>query len=365
MISGSGDDHLGQRIADVVVDKFLKLNSKAGKPSVRSNGVKEWTVLASMVMIKDNEVIPLCLTTGVKSLPEKVRTYSQGLMVHDMHAEILCIRSFNRFLMEECLKDGEMVVRTDTQKFKFKDDIKLALFISEPPCGDASMNYLILSKQDNTPWKDETPETKRRKVIRGRSHFDKLGIVRTKPGRLDSVETLSKSCSDKLCIKQSTGLNNSVTSELFDPIFLDYLVLRSDKFHRDDLARCFKDRFAISIHDLEILTYEEDNYPFHKAEGTVPSPNSLVYIDNCEPTIHVLNNGVKIGSYVKNKPPKKGGESILCNHRMIQDASKLLDLQTYTTYIEFKNSQERRKVIEKAKNHLENWVCTGIDDFSI
>lgn len=363
MISDSGD--LGQRIADVVVQKFELIKSKAGKPTVRSNGIKEWTVLASIVMIKDNEIIPICLTTGVKSLPEKVREYSLGLMVHDMHAEVLSIRSLNRFLLEECQKDSDLVVRNDTtHKFKFKDDIKLGLFISEPPCGDASMNYLILSKQDNAPWEEETPEPKKRKIIRGRSHFDKLGIVRTKPGRLDSQETLSKSCSDKLCIKQLTGLNNSVSSEFFDPLFLDYLILRSDKFNMDDMIRCFYDRFTIATHKLEILTYEEDKYQFHKKDGSVPSPNSLVYIDNCEPKVHVLNNGVKIGSYMKNKPPKKGGESILCNYRLIHDAFKLFDL-SHKSYKEFKLSQQRRTLIEKAKDHLGNWVCTGFDDFSI
>ena len=57
----------------------------------------------------------------MKTLPDKVRSYSNGLMVHDMHAEILALRLFNYYLLEkDCPLVGHSVL---------KHDVKLALLL--------------------------------------------------------------------------------------------------------------------------------------------------------------------------------------------------------------------------------------------
>lgn len=137
-------NELGNAIASTVIDTFNGLSIKSGKPVVRSNGVEEWTVLASVVAITNNNIMPITLATGVKTLPDKVRSYSNGLMVHDMHAEILALRLFNYYLLE---KDCPLVEHSG-----LKHDVKLALFISEPPCGDASMSYISSNLTNNEPW---------------------------------------------------------------------------------------------------------------------------------------------------------------------------------------------------------------------
>lgn len=211
---------LGDLISKEVLKTFNNLLNR-GKPTVRSNGVKEWTVLASIVTIDGDDVEPICLSTGVKTLPEKFRSYSKGLMVHDSHAETLSFRLLNWVLLDECekIEDGgsSKLVEKSGELFKWKEGKKLALFVTEPPCGDASMSYITDELEDKTPWNKEElePVLKKQKVVRGRNSIDKLGVVRTKPGRTDSLISLSKSCSDKICMKQFTGLTNSVTSVSF------------------------------------------------------------------------------------------------------------------------------------------------------
>lgn len=345
---------LGSRIANAVTEEFNKLKVKSGKPTTRSNGVQEWTVLAGLVAIEDDEISVLTLATGVKAMPDTVRSYSSGWIVHDMHAEILCLRLFNWHLLEEIKagkSNGSKYLVAHENRYLLRPNIKLALYISEPPCGDASMSTLV-----GEAWE---PKRKMQKtdIVRGRAHFDKLGIVRTKPGRADSSVTLSKSCSDKLCLRQSTGITNALTSLLVDPIFLDYLVLRRDKYNEEDFNRCF----CRTGRKMEALTYESDSYEFYKS-GT-PSPLSLLYHVPTK-TVEVLNNGVKNGSYVKNKPPKPSGASIVSNRKMAEKALGLGIL--LESYQKVKSGNvDREKLKGEVKEKLGNWVQTSLDDFDL
>lgn len=371
-------NELGNNIAKCVIEEFNRLNLKSGKPVTRSNGIKEWTVLASVVALVEEEIIPITLSTGVKALPDKTRTYSHGLMVHDMHAEILSLRLFNWYLLDECTKlrsnpsdKSSILLESEGDYFKLKPGIKLALFISEPPCGDGSMQYLSSTLEDNKPWEDvpnEPPKKiQKQDVHRGRSNFDKLGIVRTKPGRSDSLITLSKSCSDKLCLRQLIGITNAVTSSLFkEEIYLDYIVVKG--MHSEDFQRCFISRFKLpGAHHLKLIEYDSDEYEYHKpnaGQNMVPAPLSLLCV---LPTkmVQVLNNGVKNGSFVKNKPPRAGGESIICKRSLVGKLKELKSLEC-KDYNELKSSNKKRESLKTiGKETLSNWVSTSSDNFEI
>jgi tRNA-specific adenosine deaminase 1 len=71
------------------------------------------------------------------------------VVLHDWHAEVLAIRSFSRFLLDECSalvssgkKSSDFVrlrsddERTDThfQPFALHEDINLHMYCSEAPC---------------------------------------------------------------------------------------------------------------------------------------------------------------------------------------------------------------------------------------
>lgn len=85
----------------------------------------------------------------MKCLPQNKISKAQGVVLHDWHAEVLAIRSFNRFLLEEChalalektqsskyIRFREQDERTDShfQPFALRDGIKLFMYCSEAPC---------------------------------------------------------------------------------------------------------------------------------------------------------------------------------------------------------------------------------------
>lgn len=364
---------LANRIAAAVVLEFNSSRAKAGRPATRANGTPEWTVLAGLVALQDDLIEVISVSTGVKALPDDTRRFSAGWMVHDMHAEVLCLRMLNYVVTDDVLKERQgkdtLLLERREGKLRLKEGRKLALYISEPPCGDASMSYV---SQGREAWEESAPKRLKSEdgaLRRGREGFDVLGVVRTKPGRADSRVTLSKSCSDKLCLRQETGLLNSINSLFVEPMYLDYLVLLEAKYQQADFERCFRRIEPKAGTAVKPLLYDKDPFTFHKLENAVPSPLSLVL---CPPlkVAQVILNGAKNGGYIKKKPPKPHGASILCNQKLVEKAQLLIQeiKETETkppeTYLALK-SMNPHKELKLRLHGLLGWTATTTDDFTL
>ena len=81
-------------------------------------------------------------------------------------------------------------------------------------------------------------------ILHGRGFFSELGTVRRKPSRPDAPPTLSKSCSDKLALKQCTSLLSSITSMLIVPsgFYLSSLVLPESQYSKTACTRAFSSK---------------------------------------------------------------------------------------------------------------------------
>ena len=79
-------------------------------------------------------------------------------------------------------------------------------------------------------------------MLDGRAHFSRLGVVRRKPARMDAESTRSKSCSDKLALRQVSSLLSFETSRLIAPTknaYLAGLILPEDEITRSGCERSF------------------------------------------------------------------------------------------------------------------------------
>ncbi|KAI1655881.1 adenosine deaminase/editase [Daldinia decipiens] len=214
----------------------------------------------------------------MKCLPMSKVSQAQGNVLHDWHAEVLAIRTFNRFVLDECkaLAQGHSseFLRWRTtdeiassccddpqvgelegqgsewcgQPFAWREDILLHMYCSEAPCGDASMELIMAAQEDATPW--ELPSvnlagplstTDPSTSLPGRAYFSQLGVVRRKPARSDAPPTLSKSCSDKLALRQCVSLLSSTTALLVDPrhVYIHTLVMPESRYSESACRRSF------------------------------------------------------------------------------------------------------------------------------
>ncbi|KAI1275423.1 adenosine deaminase/editase [Xylaria sp. FL0933] len=285
-------------ITSLVLKEFDKLPAKR-KPVVRDNGLREWVPLSGIVAEGENgKLTCLALATGMKCLPSSKLPQAQGNVLHDWHAEILAIRSFNCFVLDECRavasgskSSSEFIRRRNRaeisaacksseayddggnwhgQPFTWREDVLLHMYCSEAPCGDASMELTMASQADATPWaipaispeesillpSSVTPNLASLGTdthLPGRAYFSQLGIVRRKPSRGDAPPTLSKSCSDKLSLHQCTSLLSSPTSLLMSPehAYISTLILPKSQYSASGCRRAFSDGQSQDEHEKE------------------------------------------------------------------------------------------------------------------
>ncbi|KAI5370715.1 putative Acylphosphatase-like domain, adenosine deaminase/editase [Septoria linicola] len=350
-------------IADCVLKTFEALPSKC-KPRILSASRREWVPLAGIVLSRVEASTPTltcaALATGMKCLPQSKLGLANGNILHDWHAEVLAIRSLNRFLVDECaslanngrdqtgmwVKWREENVSTEhiRQPFALQDDVEIHMYCSEAPCGDASMELTMAEQVDATPWEREQyvgPDG-----LLGRGNFDQLGIVRRKPSRPDAPQSLSKSCSDKLALKQCTSLLSGLSSLLISPsnAYLSTLILPEGQAIERSTKRAFSatGRMKDLANNTIEQTWSQHGYQFKafevqtttktfafskpvkgESDSAVPSNLSAMYTPHRQ---EILINGVLQGR--KQTDPR--GASCVSRRRMwaaIYDVTALVDEQ--------------------------------------
>ncbi|BCR83516.1 tRNA-specific adenosine deaminase [Aspergillus chevalieri] len=266
---------LPSRIAKLVHEHFDALPARS-KPTIHPDGSREWIPMTGIVIVKGENTLSerlLCVavTTGAKCLSASQIPQCRGLVLHDCHAEILAIRAFNYWLLNESrgvlAQQPSPYVRNrqhsdsengDWPPLELHPDIKIYMYCTCAPCGDASMELCMAAQEDPTPWElpppapapattpastnaDKDDTTKEASLI-GRAHFQLLGVVRRKPARMDAESTRSKSCSDKLALRQVSSLLSCETSLLVAPtanVYLAGVICPEEEISRVACERAF------------------------------------------------------------------------------------------------------------------------------
>ncbi|CDH52104.1 adenosine deaminase editase [Lichtheimia corymbifera JMRC:FSU:9682] len=355
------------------------------------------------VCSKDNyDVRVVSLGTGLKCLPYS-KLCNKGELVHDSHAEVIARRGFMRYMLEqyETQCPGNSPFKMVNGQLMIKDGYSFHMYISQSPCGDASMSAVaeLQTEESQAAFEsgskrkvikydmldNNTYASKRRKVSfskeqqafhRGRYGFDQLGILRTKPGRLDSEPSLCMSCSDKLARWNVLGIQSGLLADLIDkPIYLDSIVV-GDMYDHEALERALYGRLEnlkdlpnpYKLHrpriyhtDIEFesskLKMEEDN------KGTViPSGTTILWIPGIQKP-EVIVHGKKQGA-PKGKPLTAKTRSSICKLSLLQqyiNARQCTSEEKHSrTYRAWKHQSQEYQM---AKDQLldqcfSNWVQT-------
>lgn len=288
--------------------------------------------------------------TGMKCLPFSKLPTASGHVLHDWHAETVALRSLNYFFLEEVNKirgEGEFLhapedskyIRAltfeerkntlgrwhcDTPDYKYtiREGVRLHMYCSEAPCGDASMELTMASQEDATPWEVAADGEG---GLPGRGGFGQLGIVRRKPSRPDAPECRSKSCSDKLAQKQMTSVLNCLASLLISPerAYLETFTVPGSQYVHEAWARCFSEKGRLKrLKDVEtrggyafrpfkaLTTSKEFQYSRRSLgpNGEQPKPSNIAMAwspHHDETIIGGIRQGCKLSNPVKDEAASK------------------------------------------------------------
>ena len=104
----------------------------------------------------------------MKCLPASKIPTCRGIVLHDCHAEVLAIRTFNRYLLDECYKvlrgihstiverkEGTSAVKQEedtVRPFRIRDNVTLHMYCSEAPCKLAKRILWSIAKLTGLRW---------------------------------------------------------------------------------------------------------------------------------------------------------------------------------------------------------------------
>mmetsp|Transcript_40414 Transcript_40414/g.97548 ORF Transcript_40414/g.97548 Transcript_40414/m.97548 type:complete len:449 (-) Transcript_40414:621-1967(-) len=237
-----------ESVAECALLHYDKSISK-GKPKDES----EWTVYAAIVAQEEDNLWVVSAATGTKCTAIRKR----GFVLHDSHAETLARRGLVRVLWLEMLEinktsksrsfsKGRLLLEQEPckKKYKIRQNITLHLYVSDSPCGDASIygtssgNFftgakIVVSKETGVT---STECGGDHQLLQGapiaRENSQVLSSLRCKSGRSNipsHLRSTSMSCSDKILKWSILGLQGSLLSNHFEePVLLSSVVVSQD-----------------------------------------------------------------------------------------------------------------------------------------
>lgn len=328
---------------------------------------------------------------------------TNGVILNDSHAEVMCRRGFLRYLYSELNSTKEsksiFTLNRETKKFELNTDLSFHFFTTHGPCGDASIFHN--DSDETTTFEEEVPSKKQKlsdspcanienftgaKIIT--SDFDvpqdlmvqSIGAVRTKPGR--GVHTLSMSCSDKMARWNVLGVQGALLNMLINkPIYLESITINKTPYcDIEATERAIWKRFdSTSVHfsstDMIVMQPKVREcsgvkFKYEKQDHLEPSPCSIVWCKVSDRPFEVGVAGKRQG-VTKKRINTPNGRLLITKKELFKKFVQTIDhmendLQSYsdvkltpdTTYDEVKmlSNQYQSTWNELKKKYFRIWT---------
>lgn len=330
-----------------------RLPGHKGKPRPH----EEWTVYAALVATtgtcddsdnKNTTTTVLSCATGTKCTavctgPSSFSSFTADAILRDSHAEVLARRGLQRVLWHEILlcdaergeddnhhdaKEGQQRFRLLSRvskygRYRLRDDVQLHLYVSDSPCGDASIYSLndtssppptTTNSSENSLVPTSTKDHNNNNGVQftgakvivspatqvsiaecgttaclpestvARERVQLVGRLRTKSGRSNlraDQRSTSLSCSDKLVRWSVLGLQGrALLAYLVEPIRLSSVVVSRDVRNERSINKGQWEALKRAVHDRAAAV----KYELQKEMHEISELNSLRI-----PSVHIVD----------------------------------------------------------------------------
>ena len=369
-------------------------------------------VVAAVILLCNDtgEALIVAMGSGSKCITGH-NLSNDGTAVQDCHAEVVARRAFMRFLYSQAkaaLHPDEadqhiFEVPEHGKLLQLKPSIRCLLYLSKPPCGDATQFTRADNGGRQAPsdggacqpyWNCMARKERKMGLLRKKLESGEGSVVLSNhtgvqswaklklPGYALSCASIDQrlatmSCSDKILKWNTLGLQGALLSTIMEPVYLSYVVVGDTKlFHHGHIARgicCRLTQVSDTAGQLEV----------HHPRLLVVSntPNRETVTDKARPDIGLhwtlgmddpeqLN--VSTGCLVSGRP------ALICKRKFLESFHLLhqaagIHLATDVTYCDIKsNAEDYQRKKEKLYKVLEGrgfgkWVKkpAEVDKFSL
>ena len=367
-------------------------------------------VIAAVILLRNDteEAQIVAMGSGSKCINGHHLSRS-GTAVQDCHAEVVARRAFMRFLytqamtvLHDAANESIFEVPAPGKLLKLKQSIRFILYISKPPCGDAtqftradrggchdpSEDGVCYPYWNPTPRKERKMGVLRKKLESGEGSvvlsnhtgeqsWMKLKFSSSSLSCASSDQRLATmSCSDKILKWNTLGLQGALLSKIMEPVHLSSVVIGDKElFHQGHITRGICCRLSTRVSDGQL----EVNHPRLMVVSNAPERAAVT--DNARPDVSLhwtlgMNDPEQLNA--STGCLTSGRPALICKRKLLESFYSLcraakIDIAADVPYCLIKATAEKyQKKKEQLYSELEGkgfgrWVKkpSEVDSFSL